>query len=89
MTLEQANQLVTNLDESRASYSHRSDFRDSSKTITASKLSYSGSFSTPSKLAFSSLSAKPAYFSSAKPTTFEKKMASELVKVNPHTMLGV
>jgi len=40
-TLEQAYQLVTDLGESRGSYFHRIDSRDSSKTTTASKPSYS------------------------------------------------
>jgi len=84
-TLELADQLVTDLDESRRSYFHRSDFRDSFKTTNVSKLSYSQSFSVPSKPTSNSSSVKLAGSSSIKPTTFEGKMASELAKVNPHT----
>jgi len=84
-TLEQIYQLVTDLDESRGSYFHRYEFRDSSKTTTASKPIYSRSFSVPNKHASSSSCAKPACSFSAKPTTFEKKTASELTKVNPCT----
>jgi len=72
-TLEQAYQLVTNLDESRGSYFHRSDFRDSSKTTTAGKPSYNQSFPAPSKPISSFSSIKRAGSSSAKPITFEKE----------------
>ena len=72
-TLEQAYQLVTNLDDSRGSYFHRSDFRDSSKTTTASKPSYNQSFSVPSKPISCFSSIKRAGSSSAKPITFEKE----------------
>jgi len=90
---KEACQLVTDLNESRGSYFHQSDFRDSSKTTTASKPSYSRSFPTPSKPAPSSSSIKLACSSSVKPvgssstklTTFEKKTASEPAKVIPRT----
>jgi len=47
--LEQAYQLVTDLDESRGSYFHRTDVRESSKTTTTNKPSYDQSFSAQSK----------------------------------------
>ena len=83
-TLKQAYQLVTDLDESRGSHFHRSDFRGNSKTTTASKPSYNRSFSVPSKPASSSSSVN-----NVKSTTFEKKTTSEPVKVNPRTQCYV
>ena len=84
-TLEHAYQLATDLDESRESYFHRIDFRDSSKITTASKPRDNQSFHVPT-FAFSSLSVNHAGSSNAKLTSFEKKMASESVKVNPTTL---
>jgi len=86
MILEQAYQLVTDLDESRGSYFHQTEPRYNSKTATTSRPSFSRSFLAPSKLAFSSSSVKLADFSSAKPTTSERRTVSEPAKVNPRTL---
>ena len=84
-TLEQAYQLVTDLDESRGSYFHRTDFRDNSKTATTSKPSFSRPLLVPSKPASSSSSVKPASPFSAKPTTSERRTVSKPEKINPRT----
>jgi len=62
--------MVTDLDESREFYFHRSDFKDSPKTTTASKHSYNRSFPVPSKPASNSSSVKPTSSSSAKTNKF-------------------
>jgi len=72
-TLEHAYQLVTDLDESRISYFHRTDFRDNSKAANTTKPSFSWSFPAPSKPASNTSSVKPTG-SSSEPT-----------KVNPRT----
>ena len=82
--LEQSYQLITDLDESRGSYFHRTDSRDGSET-TASKSRFNRSFPTLSRPASNSSSVKPVGPSSAKPTTFEKRTSSEPMKVNSHT----
>jgi len=83
--LEQAYQLVTDLDESRGSYFHRTDFRDNSKTATTSKPNFTRSFPAPSKQTSSSSIVKPIGSSSAKPSTFERRTVSEPGKVNLRT----
>ena len=83
--LEQAYQLVTDLDESRGSYFHQTDFRDNSKIATTSKPSFSGPLPPPSKPASSSSSIKPSGSSGAKPIASERKTVSEPEKVNPRT----
>ena len=84
-TLEQAYQLVTDLDESRGSYFHWTDFKNNSKTATTSKPSFSRSFPAPSKLASSSFSVKATGSSSAKLTNPERRTVSEPAKVNSWT----
>ena len=59
-TLEQAYQLVIDLDEFRGSYIHQTDFRDNFKTATTSKPRFSRPFPAPSKPASNSSSVKPA-----------------------------
>ena len=83
-TLKHAYQPVTYPDESRWSYLHRTHFRNSSKTTTTSKSSYSRSFPGASEPASSSLSVKSADPFITKPTTFEKKTVTELVKAKSH-----
>jgi len=83
-TLEQAYQLVTDLDESR-SYFNRTDLSDTFKTITTGKPSFSRTLPTPSKPASSSSSVKLAGPSGAKPIISERRAVSELGKVNPRT----
>ena len=85
ITLEQLYQLVIDLDESRGSYFRWTDFRDNSKITTASKPSFSWSFPTLSKPAFSSSSVKPAGSSVAKPITSERRTISGPAKVNSQT----
>ena len=84
-TLKQAYQLVTDLDESRGSYIHQTDFRDNSKTVTTSKPSFNRPLPAPSKLVSSCSSVKPAGPPGAKLITSEKRTVSELARVNPRT----
>ena len=84
-TLEQGYHLVTDLDESRGSYFHRTVVRESSKTTTTNKPSYDQSFPAQSKPTSSFTSVKLASSTSANPTTFKKRTTSELVKVNPRS----
>ena len=78
MTIEQAYQVVTDLDEFKGFYFHRTDFSDS-------KPSFSRPLPAPSKPASSPSSIKPAAPSGVKPTTPERRTVSEPEKVNPRT----
>ena len=84
-TLEQAYQLVTDLDESKGSYFNQTNFRDNSKTATTSQPSFNQTLPIPSIPASSSSNVKPAGPSSAKPITSERITVSEPRKVNPRT----
>ena len=84
-TLEQAYQLIIDLDKSRGSYFHRTELRDNSKAANTSKLSFSRSFFAPSKPASSSSSVKPAGSSSARSITSKRRTISEPAKVNLRT----
>jgi len=84
-TLEQAYRLVTDLDEFREFFLHRTNFRDSSKTTTTSKHSYNSSFPAQSKPTSSTSGVKPMGPSNTKLTIFERKTASEQAKTNPST----
>ena len=79
-TLEQAYQLVTDLDESRGSYFNRNNFRDNSRTATTSQPSFNRTLP-----ASSSSSVKLAGPSGAKPFISEKRTVSEPGKVNLRT----
>jgi len=72
-TLEQAYQGVTDLDESKGSYFHRTEFRDNCKAANTSKPSFNQSFPALSKLGSSSSSVKAAGSSSAKPSHLREK----------------
>jgi len=84
-TLEKAYQLVTDLDESRGPYFHRTDFRDNSKIVITSKPGFSRPLPAPSKLVSNSSSVKPEGPSGAKSITSEKRTVIEPGKVNPMT----
>jgi len=80
-TLEQGYQLVTDLDDSRGSYFHRTDFRYNSKTTTTSKPSFNRPLPAPNNPASSSSSIKPTCHSGVKLITFERRKISEPGKV--------
>jgi len=89
-TLEEAYQLVTDLDKSRGSYFHRTDFRNNSKTATSSKPNFSRSLPAPSKPASSSSSVKPVVPSGANqpPSRGERLVNQERSTQGPNAMVS-